>query len=528
MLATFSINSPPLSESEETLLLELGLLKDGRLTESAGAALWACDEKGLESTDGKVKFHRAAAPKVLGKVTTDVASSSWGHVTLLPFVSLRGDVGPPNVILQGSCRMKSWSTVWPEANITANEKASCTADLFCQFLLIWAKHCREVLKVPASQQLVLICDSGGGSLIHLSTDCTLLCHQLGVRLFLLGPYLTRAVMCLDQTPNSEAERRWQKIRREGMPASQLEVLDASHEIWDAGYCPDHIRSGWKQIGLAHKCAVNRNVVLVDRAPQLFRKTLSVEELAVEQPESQALLQRPQGYTRGKCMVACETCSKQTPSSLPLCGHCGSKNSHFSPVKAAIAVGAKSGGYSRKTEALADVQSEIDKIEPATKAHLSKFSGDVLGQMRKRKTAEKETQPAVEPAQPSKKQKVPELVPTAPPAVDGPSSSKAASQPPPEEEEEPSEFDLEDVASAVQYLALHWAKPNRTEELRTVLEFYVSHLKNKSTKAMPLSLQITSEIIDKKALHKVKDRESFLKCWKSKRSQRFAPKPKFLT
>lgn len=116
-------------------------------------------------------------------------------MTLLPFVSLRGVVGPPSIILQGSCKMKSWSAVRPEANVAANEKASCTADLLC---------C-EVLQVPASQQLVLVCDSGGGNLIHLSTDCTLLCHQLGVRLFLLGPYLTRAVMCLDQAPNSEAE-----------------------------------------------------------------------------------------------------------------------------------------------------------------------------------------------------------------------------------------------------------------------------------------------------------------------------------
>jgi hypothetical protein len=133
---------------EESLLQEVGLLRDGLLTEAAGTALWACDEKGLESTDGKVKFHRAAAPKALGKVTADVPSASWGHVTLLPFVSLDGHVGPPNVILQGSSFMKSWSKVWPAANVAANEKASCTADLFSQFVLLWARHCRDVLQVP--------------------------------------------------------------------------------------------------------------------------------------------------------------------------------------------------------------------------------------------------------------------------------------------------------------------------------------------------------------------------------------------
>ena len=54
-----------------------------------------------------------------------------------------------------------------------------------------------------------------------------------------------------------------------------------------------------------------------------------------------------------------------------------------------------------------------------------------------------------------------------------------------------------------------------------------HLKSEATKAAPLSAQITSEIIDKKTLHKGKDRESFLKCWKYKRNVRFVPTPEFL-
>jgi hypothetical protein len=57
--------------------------------------------------------------------------------------------------------------------------------------------------------------------------------------------------------------------------------------------------------------------------------------------------------------------------------------------------------------------------------------------------------------------------------------------------------------------------------------HVSHLKSEATKAAPLSAQITSEIIDKKTLHKGKDRESFLKCWKYKRNVRFVPTPEFL-
>lgn len=513
-----------ISPCQEKLLEEVGLLKNGRLTDAAGTALWACDEKGLESTDGKVKFHRVAAPKAVGQATAEVCSSSWGHVTLLPFVSLDGHVGPPNVILQGSSFMKSWQTVWPEANIASNEKGSCTADLFSQFVLLWAKHCREVLKVPESQQLVLVCDSGGGSLVHLSTQCTLVCHKLGVRLYLLGPYLTKAVMCLDQTPNCEAERKWQRIRREAMPATQLEVLDAAHEIWEYGYNKEHIIAGWKRIGFVHKCAVNRNVVLVDRHCELFRKTVSASEMSVKEKESALLLARPQGYVRGKCQAACEQCLKMTPTSLPLCGHCGSKNLHYSPKKAAIAAGAKAGGFCRKQEPLVDVQSVIDEIPETTKANLSKFCGDVIGQMRKRKhTPEADIQPPTDVATPAKKRREAEGPQPAPLAPSSSSNARAE----PQAAGVPEEFDLEDPASAVQYLALHWGPNAGKPDLLATLDFYVSSLKSKATKSQPLSTLITKEVIQTKMLYTRKQREGFLDSWKKNRAHRFAPKPRFV-
>lgn len=90
---------------------------------------------------------------------------------------------------------------------------------------------------------------------------------------------------------------------------------------------------------------------------------------------------------GSCTpgTSCSVC-KQTPTNLPLCGHCGVKNVHFSPVKAVISGGAKAGGYVRKQQPLAYLQSFVDDIPLATKNNLSKFCGDVLGQMRKRKAA----------------------------------------------------------------------------------------------------------------------------------------------
>ena len=126
---------------------------------------------------------------------------------------------------------------------------------------------------------------------------------------------------------------------------------------------------------------------------------------------------------GSCApgTSCSVC-KQTPTNLPLCGHCGVKNVHFSPVKAVISGGAKAGGYVRKQQPLAYLQSFVDDIPLATKNNLSKFCGDVLGQMRKRKAAP-ECDAEAAPRTPKKPRDAP---PPAPPAG---SKDKLLEEPP---------------------------------------------------------------------------------------------------
>ena len=186
------------------------------------------------------------------------------------------------------------------------------------------------------------------------------------------------------------------------------------------------------------------------------------------------------------------------------------------------------------EPLCDVNSVIDQIPAATKANLSKFCGDVLGQMRKRKpcgaenvenSAEAPAEAA--PATPAKKPRVEKLAAAevSAPISCAPASSKAACQPAPAAPQEEEEFDLDDHDQAVKYLALHWTSP--PPNLLPTLNFFVSTLKSRASKSQPLSQLLMKEIVKPKALYTRKNRQDFLSAWKSNRSLRYAAKPKFV-
>lgn len=175
--------------------------------------------------------------------------------------------------------------------------------------------------------------------------------QLGCASLFAWPLPRESSDLPDPTPNCKAECRWQKRRREGMPSSQLEVLDTSHEIWEHGYSKEHVISGWKRIGLVHKAAVNGNVVLLERHSER-RCPLKKRQWSRRNPSCCLVVVKDMSGASAT-LPSCEACLKQTPTSLPLCGHCRSQSPRCSPVKAAISAGAKAGGFSRQQEPLAD-------------------------------------------------------------------------------------------------------------------------------------------------------------------------------
>ena len=70
------------------------------------------------------------------------------------------------------------------------------------------------LRVPDSEAVVLVLDTGGNAAPHLSVEATLAFERHNIRPFYLPAYTTKILMPLDQMPNNEADRLWHAGRRE--------------------------------------------------------------------------------------------------------------------------------------------------------------------------------------------------------------------------------------------------------------------------------------------------------------------------
>ncbi len=140
-------------------------------------------------------------------------------------------------------------------------------------------------------------------------------------------------------------------------------------------------AGYESVGMKHQCALNRNKLLVDRAPQLIKSFVKKDDVALEDASCKALLEGP--YTLPSSVAACTTCQKPTPTHLPRCGHCGVKNERFSSAACAVAKGGKAAGYTKQTDVF-DVDAHLASVPEDTKAERFAFMGDLLQEMRGRK------------------------------------------------------------------------------------------------------------------------------------------------
>ena len=211
----------------QALLEECGLLSEtGALKKEASTAIWCCDEKGLTGAATSVFKHAKAVSIRSVPASKQSKEKSFGHVTLLPFVSLAGDCSPPYIFVKGTAKMHAWSTVWPSASVMATENGSCTAAWFVQVLGLFGQFVREDLKVNPQLPVVLLLDSGGGGQLHITPEASLVAEHFSIRLFFFRKNMTPAVCALDQRPNQEAEKRWHQILAKG--SHELSPLGALH------------------------------------------------------------------------------------------------------------------------------------------------------------------------------------------------------------------------------------------------------------------------------------------------------------
>ena len=163
--------SPPLAralDNLQELLLSTSIMSktDKKIIPSEARRVCCADEKGFSSradsafkaVAGRGSHPTGAAPDI-----------SWDHVTLLSFLPLCGEpcIG---VITPTKRAHPDFQTAFPKSKIWANPSGSATHESFCWMLQEYGKRAREVQKIPASDPVVLIADTGGGALLHLSAN----------------------------------------------------------------------------------------------------------------------------------------------------------------------------------------------------------------------------------------------------------------------------------------------------------------------------------------------------------------------
>ena len=439
---------------------------------------------------------------------------------VLPFICLDGSVAPPMVVLSGTAIMQAWRKVWADAFVTSSPKGSVTTESFAEFFLIWCRHVREA--VPAcDREIVLLLDSGGGGMIHMSSEIALLSEKYGVRPFWLLPYLTKAVMPLDQKPNREYERRWSQIRTRSADMGPLAALDAAHECWDAGYNRDNVISGWRDAGIVHGESLRCEHLIQTRGPQLFKKLLGQEELQYETDEAKHVFERPTGYVRASEYITCEKCSHKVHAGHKFCPHCKADNPKFSEIALAVSKGSKTQGYSLKGGSLADVQAELASIEPSKKANLSKIWGDLVSKVSAVSAQQESTAPLPQPTA---------VTPSSGINTSKPEKSSSSKDPPVKENKVESqtdldEFDLDCPEQAEQYIPLFFSEKIRAEA-QPAVRFFISEKKAAANKKETLSHILQKEILKTNVLAKPDGRKKWLQAWQWNRGIRYVAKPHF--
>ncbi|CAK9067052.1 Uncharacterized protein SCF082_LOCUS34013 [Durusdinium trenchii] len=450
--------------------------KDGKIAH--GHRLWAADEKGMCDTEGKLKFVSGLAIKKLGAPTCSAGGSGFKHISVLPFISLDGKISEPYITMAGSSTMNVWKEVWPQAHVAVSEKGAVTTDLFSQFYAHWCQYVRDVLKIPLSESIVVILDSGGGSLSHLSVSVGVLSEKYNIAPFYLPPHHTCAVMPLDMHPNRAFESHWAHIRSRSTSISSLQALDSL------------------QIG----CAPDPDKILIDK-PELFKKIVPVADRDYKEAQNANALPQPRGYERALASHPCTSCKRKVPTSAKFCSMCGATNANYDAIQGSVSQGAKSQAYKRKPTQITDMQNALD-FSPSRKKSATKVWGDLTAKA-------KAIQPELSEVPETEKKKEPE--------------SEKKKEPTAAEERE---FDLECVDDCLELIAHHWQQ-KEPENLRVVVSYFLADLHQKATKSMPLSHLVNTQVLQSGVLKTKTSRQAWLDAWAKNRSHRFVQLPAYL-
>ena len=270
------------------------------------------------------------------------------------------------------------NVAFPGALIEVHESGSVTAESFATLLM---DGCVRPLRAKGVVgPLCLIADSGGGAFLHVSAEIATLCERENVRLFILDPYMTRPLMCLDQTPHAEAARMWAQVKRQAAEAEErltlFTALQALKPIVEHALSERIVKSGFHRVGMTVSCPIDRNKVLVERASECFSTLPKIDE--VPGPVTQAgLLLTPCKVESTRLRCTSDLCKKQVSREFAFCPRCGVRNENHDPVEAIVRKEGCRAGWVASRPNRFDVSALQD-------AEASRHVGDLLEQLRKRK------------------------------------------------------------------------------------------------------------------------------------------------
>lgn len=387
-------------------------------------------------------------------------------------------------------------------------------------------------------RIILLMDTGGGSYLHLSVEVALLCQRNCVDVYVLPSYTTKACSPLDQQPHSVMSTLWSGFKaawsRSHGNLTIWTALAGIKRCVEAGNTPKNALAGWAHCGWVPGECLQRQVVLSERAAELFHSKKGQPLQPMKSQASSALsLVAEVAPAKRKCTRA--NCKGTVTVTDKYCPHCGNENQHFDNKAHQAYYGARSGWYRQEDEP------QVSAETPAEK-ELAGGIGDLFKTLRKRQVQaapEGATAPA-NPATPAPATPAPLHAPTTPttfaplPAPSTPAKGSAQVE---EKVEEPAakktktvadaetvELDLGDADDIEAYI-LHHFHVGQHDTVRPVAKFFVQEMRSQVTKKMPLSAIVRIKLVQTKQLNTKAGRKSWLDAWAANRAARFITIPK---
>ena len=329
---TPSLVSKMLSDFEE-LLLETGIMDPETKTLIRPQLLVAVDEKGYSGRQVSKVYGVGPSCLQKGRRKADLESGNIKHVSVLGIASAAGVSLGPGVVVSGKMVNRQWSKSWPGAFITTSESGNVSGEAFVQ--LLRATWLERLSAADQKAKKVLLLDTGGGQMPHVSISMWRLCVEYEVYPFYLASNTTHAMMPLDQQIHRQCQATWSRLRAasghaNGSVSTEI-VFEMVAHAHKEGFTFENIISSWKRCGIGRD-GLDRNELLTRRAPELFPLLGQPGPLhpAAKGTPVKALFQAESMNLARDRAVRCvaRTCHKKIKTSEKYCKYCGIENPKY--------------------------------------------------------------------------------------------------------------------------------------------------------------------------------------------------------